>query len=144
MSEKESRTPDLVERVRVLLDLGDRGDWGAAMEFFAPNAVWVAIDALETFRGQAIRDFWMEWYAAYEDVRIEMLETVDLGNGVVMAVIRQSGRLGEAPSRIQQDAVLVYEWSQGLIERVTTYVDPDEARAAAVRLAEERGRRCRR
>ncbi len=139
MSEKESRTPDLVERVRVLLDLGDRGDWGAAMEFFAPNAVWVAIDALETFRGQAIRDFWMEWYAAYEDVRIEMLETVDLGNGVVMAVIRQSGRLGEAPSRIQQDAVLVYEWSQGLIERVTTYVDPDEARAAAVRLAEERG-----
>lgn len=139
MSEKESRTPDLVERVRVLLDLGDRGDWGAAMEFFAPNAVWVAIDALETFRGQAIRDFWMEWYAPYEDVRIEMLETVDLGNGVVMAVIRQSGRLGEAPSRIQQDAVLVYEWSQGLIERVTTYVDPDEARAAAVRLAEERG-----
>ncbi len=108
------------------------------MEFFAPDAVWVAIDALETFTGQAIRDFWVEWYAPYENIRIEMLETVDLGGGVVMAVIRQSGRIGETPSRIQQDAVLVYEWSKGLIERVTTYVDPDEARASAERFARER------
>ena len=135
---EESTTPDAVERVRVLLDLGDRGDWDAAIEFFAPHAVWVAIDALETFRGQAILDFWVQWYAPYEDVRIEILEIVALGGGVVMAVIRQSGRLGDAPSRIQQDAVLVYEWSKGLIERVTTYVDPDEAHAAAERLAKER------
>lgn len=139
MSEEESTTSlDLVERVRVLLDAGDRQDWDAAMEFFAPTAVWVAIDTLETFTEQAIRDFWTEWYAPYEDVRIEMLETVDLGGGVVMAVIRQSGRLGDAPSRIQQDAVLVYEWSKGLIDRVTTYSDPGEARAVAKRLAEER------
>ena len=88
------------------------------MEFFAPNAVWVAIDSLETFEGQRIRDFWVEWYAPYEDVRIEMLETVELSAGVVMAVIRQSGRLDGAPVRVEQDAVLVYEWCNGLIERV--------------------------
>jgi hypothetical protein len=30
-------------------------------------------------------------------------------------------------------------WSDGLVERVTTYSDPDEGRADAERLAEERG-----
>jgi len=80
----------------------------------------------------------VDWYAAYEDVRIEVLETVDLGGGVVMAVLRQSGRLGGAPSRIQQDVTLVYEWSGTLIERVTSYSDADDGRAAAERLAAQR------
>jgi hypothetical protein len=57
----------------------------------------------------------------------------------IWAVIRQSGRLGDAPSRVGEEAALVYEWSDGLIERVTTYADIEEARAAAERLAEERG-----
>jgi hypothetical protein len=30
-------------------------------------------------------------------------------------------------------------WADGLIERVTTFLDIDEARAAAERLAQERG-----
>ena len=33
----------------------------------------------------------------------------------------------------------VSTWTDGIIERVTTYTDIDEARAAAKRLAEERG-----
>lgn len=132
-------TPDLVERVRELLEIGDRGEWDEAMTFFAPGAVWMAIDDLEAFEGPAIRDFWVEWYRAYEDVRIEALEVDDMGNEVVMAVIHQSGRLGDGLSRITQRAVLVYEWSGDLIERVTTYVDRDVARVAAERLAQERG-----
>lgn len=56
-----------------------------------------------------------------------------------MVVIRQSGRFGNGPSRLREDVVLVYEWSNGLIERVTSYVDIDAARAAAERLAGRRG-----
>jgi hypothetical protein len=134
----ESMTPELVERARALLDAGNRGDWDTAMGFFAPDAVWVAVDALETFEGTAIRDFWVDWYAAYESVRIEILEIASLGGGVVMVVIRQSGRFGNGPSRLREDVVLVYEWSNGLVERVTSYVDIDEGRAAAERLAQER------
>ena len=84
----------------------------------------------------------MDWYAPYEDVRIEIREIVNLGGGVVMAVFRQSGRLGDDPSRLREDIALVYEWSYALIERVTSYVGPEEARAAADRLAEQRGKRC--
>jgi hypothetical protein len=46
---EEPTTPDPQERMRVLLDLGDRGDWDAAIELFAPDAIWVAFDELATF-----------------------------------------------------------------------------------------------
>ncbi len=42
---QEPTQPDLVERARALLDAGDRADWDTAMEFFAPDAVWVGVDA---------------------------------------------------------------------------------------------------
>jgi hypothetical protein len=115
-------------------------DRHTVIDFFAPDAVWVGIPGVgdATYQGMAIRDFWVEWYAPYEDVQIELVEVVYLGGDVVMAVIRQSGRLGDAPSRVGEEIALVYEWSDGLIERVTTYTDIDEARAAAERLAEER------
>ena len=132
----------LDERVRLLLDLGHRADWDAAMAFFAPDAVWTSVGfGFEDVHGAAaIRDFWIEWYAPYEDVRIETHDVIDLGGGVVVAVIRQSGRLGDAQSRVAEGVALVYDWSDGLIERVTVYLDIDEGRAAAERLAEERGR----
>jgi ketosteroid isomerase-like protein len=134
---EESTTSDLKERVRTLLELGGRGDWDTAMEYFAPRAVWVAVDGLETFEGDAIRDFWVEWYEPYHDVRIEPVEIVDLGGGVVMAILRQSGRLRDSPSRLEEHVALVYRWSNGLIERVSTHIDIDEARAAAEQLAQE-------
>ena len=64
---------------------------------------------------------------------------MDLGRGLVMAFIRQSGRLGDAPSRIAETITLLYEWSDGLVDRVTTYRQPEEARSVAERLLEERG-----
>jgi hypothetical protein len=137
----DPETSHLAERVRALLEIGDRGEWDEAMTFFSPDAVWVAIDALEAFEGPAIRDFWVEWYQAYTDVQIEALEILEMGGGVVMAVIGQSGRLGDGLSRITQEAVLVYEWSGGLIERVTTYSERDEARGVAERLAAKRASR---
>jgi len=42
--------------MRALLEVGDRADWETAMKFFAPDAVWVAIDFGE-YKGTAIRDF---------------------------------------------------------------------------------------
>jgi hypothetical protein len=39
---------------------------------------------------------------------------------------------------VQLRYATVVVWAKGLIERVTLYNDPDEARAAAERLAQER------
>jgi hypothetical protein len=125
--------------VRALLDLGHRADWDSAIAYFAPDAVWVTAQGTEDVEGAAaIRAFWAEWYEPYTDVRIETLDVIDLGGGVVKAVIGQSARFGNAPVRVGDHTALVYEFSDELIHRVTTFLDLDEAAAAARRLAEER------
>lgn len=133
MSE-ESTSPDLEKRMRMLVDAGNRADWDGVTAFLAPDAVFIG-GLGGRFEGPAIREFLTDWYRAYEDVEIEHLEVVYMGGGIVMTVIRHSGRLGE--SRVGEAIALVYEWSNGLIQRVTTYVDPADGRAAAERLAQE-------
>jgi hypothetical protein len=136
----EPKTHDLEQRVRLLLDLGHRAEWDAAMAFFAPDAVWTSVGGWLTDAegAMAIRDFWIEWYAPYEDVRIETLDVFEVGRGIVVAAIRQSGGVGAAQSRVAEDIALVYEWSGALIERVTVHLDITEAREAAERLAQAR------
>jgi hypothetical protein len=66
-------------------------------------------------------------------------EFCDLGNGVTLTVWRQKGRPLDSIGWVQIRFAGVSIWADGLIERLTTYTDIDEARAAAERLAEERG-----
>ena len=46
----ESTTPDLVELGSRLLEAGNRRDFDAMMSFYAPDAVYRAVDAV-TFEG---------------------------------------------------------------------------------------------
>jgi ketosteroid isomerase-like protein len=136
---QQSKSPDLAERVRVILQAADRADFDTILDFYARDAIWVMADADLTFEGvDAIRSFWEEWYGGYEDFRVDPPEVADLGGGVILAVIRQGGRPGGSTAQLREDLALVYEWSDELIVRVTMYGDIDEARAAAERLAEER------
>jgi len=139
MSE-ESTTPDLVELVRRLVETLDRLDFDAAMSFYAPDAVWEGNASGMTLEGRtAIRGFWEDMTVAYEEFEVQRQETLDLGNGVAFGVTRASGRLVGSTGRVELRLATVAVWEEGLIARVTTYDDPDEARAAAERLAEERG-----
>jgi hypothetical protein len=55
-------------------------------------------------------------------------------------VISQCGRLADTAAWIPQErSALVATWADGLIEKETNFTDPSEARAAAERLAQERG-----
>jgi hypothetical protein len=45
----------------------------------------------------------------------------------------------DSSARVQARAGYVYEWAHGKIVRTTTYTDTAQARAAAERLAKERG-----
>ena len=59
---------------------------------------------------------------------------------MTLGVISQGGRLAGTAAWIPQErSALVCTWSDGLIEKETNFDDVDEARAAAERLAEERG-----
>ena len=122
MSE-ESTTPDLVELVRRVTEAVNRRDFDAVMSFYAPDAV-LRLTEIGTFDGgAAIRGLFEDMMGSYEE----------------FAVLRGKGRPVGSSGDIRFRFASIAIWSDGVIERETTYIDIDEARAAAERLAEERG-----
>jgi ketosteroid isomerase-like protein len=139
MSE-ESTTPDLVELTREVYRVASQQDLDGLMSFFAPHAVWdLSNPGIGVFEGvAAIAEFFKDWWATWEDHHHEVQEIHDLGGGVVFAVVREDGQLLGSDSYVEQQGGWVSLWVAGLIERVTGYLDIDEGRAAAGRVAETR------
>jgi hypothetical protein len=137
---EESTTPDLVELTRRAVEASNAGDIDAAMSFCAHDAVYDARRVGLRLEGrEAIRGFLEQWSSAYEEVKIEVQEVRDLGHGVMFTVISQHGRLPNTTAWVQEAFPAVSIWADGLIQHTASYLDIDEARAAAERLAEERG-----
>jgi ketosteroid isomerase-like protein len=138
---EESTTPDLVERTRRAVEAFNRRDWDAAMAFYTPDAVWdMSALGVGVFDGSdAIRGFFDDWLAAYEDFKQVLEEVRHFGNRVTLGLILQRARLPGSDGLVEFRYAAVGTWVNGLIERVTAYTDIDEARAAAERLAQERG-----
>ena len=139
---EESTTPDLEESSRRLREALSRGDLDAAVAIYAPDAAWdVSLLGLEgVFEGrEAIRGAWEDLRAPYEDLEFVMEEFRDLGRGVTLVVVLARGRLRGSTGFVESRTAFVATWANGLIERNTTYLDIDEARAAAERLAQDGG-----
>jgi len=141
MCEEESTSPDLAELARRQLDAVNRHDFDALLPYAAPNVVYdTTPSGFGAYQGQAaIRDFIEGYWKAFEELRFELEEFVDLGNGVTFAVNRQHARPVGSTAPVQAREAHVTEWADGLVVRITVYIDIDEARAAAERLAKERG-----
>ena len=138
---EESTTPDLVELGRGLFAAANRRDFDAILLRYAPDAVWDMnpLGGLGSFEGHvAIRGFWEDWYASYEEFEIEPEEELDLGNGIGFTVVTQKARPVGSSGEVRLRYALVSEWVDGLIVRLTNYTDIDETRTAAERLAESR------
>jgi ketosteroid isomerase-like protein len=138
---EESTTPDLAEITRRGFDAVNRRDLDTVMSYAAPDLVYDASPSgLGVYEGQAtIRTVMTGYWDAFEDLRYELEEFLDLGNGVTFAVNRQHARPIGSTAPIQGREAFVTEWVEDRAMRVTAYRDIDEARAAAERLAEERG-----
>ena len=135
----ESATPDLVELVARLFEAANRRDFDLLASAYALDAV-LDTEGLGTFDGRAaIRRFFEDMSASFNESVAEQEDFLDLGNGVGFGVARQSGRLVGGVGRVQQRYAAVTEWGGGMIVRATFRSDIDEARAAAERLAESRG-----
>src|SRR5689334_16316939 len=81
---EESTTPDPVELSRRFHEAASRLDFDAMLSFYAPDAVWEGRASGMTFEGRtAIRGFWKDFAAAYEEFEFAREETLDLGNGVI-------------------------------------------------------------
>jgi ketosteroid isomerase-like protein len=138
---EEATTPDLVGLARQGYEAAGRGDLDGVMSVFADDAVYdMSAAGLETFEGrEAIRDFVETWHRSWEDYRYEEEELLDLGHGVVLSVLREGGRLVGGDGRVEQRVAHLTTWANDKIEWFKHYPDPDQARAAAERLAAERG-----
>jgi len=134
-----STTPDVVELARRHLEASNRRDFDAVMSFWAPDAVYVG--RLGTFEGApAIRGLLEDMLASpYEDFHTEYEEIIDLGNGVGFSVNIFTGHPVGISGEVQSRFASVAIWTKSVIERFIVYTDIDEARAAAERLAQERG-----
>ena len=134
----ESTTRDPVERVRRGVDALNRRDLDEFLSAWAPDAVLDTGGMMGTFEGvAAIRGFLEDWFTSYQQLWIEQEEVLNLGNGVVFAVVLQEARPAGTAAHVRQREGCVYVWVGGLITRLTAS-DLDEARAAAERLAKER------
>jgi ketosteroid isomerase-like protein len=139
---EEPTTPDLEEAARRVREALHRGDLDAAVAMYAPDAVWdVSLLGLAgVFEGrEAIRGVFEDLIAPYEDMEFVAEEFRDLGSSVTLVVLLARGRLRGGTGFVESRVASVATWDNGLIERSTSYPDPDEARAAAERLAQERG-----
>jgi ketosteroid isomerase-like protein len=87
----------------------------------------------------AIREFVEGYWEMFDELSFELVEFVDLGNGVTFAVNRQRAVPRGSSADVKAREAQVTEWQDGLAVRITVYIDTDEARAAAERLAGERG-----
>jgi ketosteroid isomerase-like protein len=122
-----------------MAEAGNRRDIEAWMSFFAPDAVWDGPWTPGALEGaDAIRAMAEEWWGAYEELSGELEQFEDLGGGVGFSVVLETGRpvCSTGVVQVRQGFVALVE--NGMIARIRTYPDIDEARAAAERLARER------
>ena len=135
---EESRTHDLVELTRGYIETANRHDFDAIERVYTPNVV-LRGEMIGTFEGRAaVRGYWEDMYRPYDELRGEAEQIVDLGFGVAFVVTVATGRLAGSSADVRLRYASVLLWTEGSLERQTNYMDIDEARAAAERLAEER------
>jgi ketosteroid isomerase-like protein len=136
---EESTTPDLVELTRLAFEAANRRDIDAVASFFAPDAVYQGRTGELYEDRAAIRGSFGDWFGSFAELRFEVEEFVVLDDGVVLVVVNQEGRPVGVDGQVHQREGWAMWWSaDGLIVRLTTHADIDEARAAAQRLAESR------
>ena len=120
MSE-ESTTPDPVELLRRAFEAANRGDLDAVASSFAEDATFDGRGVPDHHEGRAaIRSMIEEWFGSYEELEFGLEEVRDLGNGVVFAVVVQSGRLTGSAGHVRQREGWVFVWARGLVARLTT------------------------
>jgi ketosteroid isomerase-like protein len=139
---EESTTLDLVELLRRAFRAMNQHDADAVLEFFTPDAIWTnPVGPDPRFEGEAaIRRLLLEWWSTFGDLSVTLDQVQEIGGGIVLAVFRQHGRPGGSSLGVEQTGALILELANGKVARLAVYpTDIDEARAAAERLAAERG-----
>ena len=127
-----------VEVVRQVYDSLARRDKQAVLALYDPAVEWVISDppmrhmfAAGVYRGRdGLREFFREWYEAWEDMGHTVEELIDGGNDVVTVVTdRARGELSGA--KVARTHAAVWTVRGGKVVRVVWFPTRAEALAAA-------------
>ena len=137
MSE-DSTTPDPVELARRFLAAVNRRDVDAVERFYAQDSVLRSAEIGTLAGPAAIRSFFEDMLSRYDEFHGELEEIIDLGSGVGFLVTVCRGRPVGSEEEVQLRLASVLVGTESVIQRQTNYLDIDEARVAAERLAASR------
>jgi len=135
---EEPTTPDPVELARRFFAAVNRRDVDAIEDFYAPDAVLQGAEIGTLAGPAAIRSFFEDVLSRYDEFHGEREESLSLGNGVGFIVTICKGRPVGSGEEVLLRLASVLVGAEGVIEQQTNYIDIDEARAAAERLAKSR------
>jgi len=137
MDGERERSPDALITRRVF-ERVKRRDWDSVLSLVASDAVWdMTPVGLGTFQGhQQARQMWEEWSGAYEEWDMSVDQVEDLGNGVVLVVNQQQGRLVGSSGHVHARGAFLVRWIDGRIAHAKIFPDADEGHAAAQRVAQ--------
>lgn len=117
--------------VRAVVDAQRRRDWQAFRRLYDPNIEWEDASGLwgdwGTRRGfEEVRDGWVTWFEAFEQVDFEIEELLEVGDKVV-AFIRVTGRGRESGLVTEQRLSSVWTVRGQRVVRVSGYREAGEA-----------------
>ena len=136
----EGLTTAALEGTHRLHRLLNSRDLDAVSDLFAPGSAWDASRWGLGFHEApvALRRFLQDWIGSFDRYELTVQEASDLGNGVVFAVFLHVATYpqgGGDALRVRSSTVL--RWRGEHLVSLTSYMNLDEARAAAEQLARE-------
>ena len=117
-----------IDRLRAAFDAFNGGDFDAALTFAHPDIEFVPPGGQTSYKGTESFRAWME-PDAFETQVIEPLDFIVAGNRVL---VRQRSTARGAGSGIELELSTWNVWTfddEGLVTRVETYLEHEEARA---------------
>jgi hypothetical protein len=138
---EEPTSPDLLEATRRMVEALNRRDFDAASVHYAQEAVFdgSAIGAFVFEGREAIRGLFEDWVGAFENYESKLEEFGELDNRVIFYLLLHRGRPAGSSGFVDLRHAYTTTCGDGLFQRTIVLADIDQARAAAERLAEERG-----
>jgi ketosteroid isomerase-like protein len=121
--------------VRAVVEAQQRRDWKAFRRLYDPGIEWEDASGLWGDWGmrrgfEEVRDAWMTWFEAFEQVDFEIEDLLEAGENVV-AFIRATARGRESGLVIEQRLPSVWTVHSGRVVRVRGFREDADALYAA-------------